>query len=191
MLTLFVSIIRSRLSGRGARGHRRLCRHSRGRGRSPAMARRRGSPGARGPAWVHARGRGHPGAGRGRHPSWREPRPRGPWRHVRPAPWWRRHRSHGVRAGRARGQRGHGARGRHWRGHVASGAHHVRRRRHRVDAGHGGGGGVSEQLVGPVSLGQRVLGGQETLGSGAVPLSLRVLLECVGNRNGSVAQILT
>ena len=191
LLTVSVSRVRSRLSGRRARWHRRLGRHPRGRGRSPAMARwasrmhprGRRSPCSRGTSWMHPWRRGHPGARRGRHSSWREASPRRSWRHVRPASGRRRHRSHGMRARRTRGQWRHSPWWRHrWR-HVAPGPHHVRRRRHRVDAhaGHGSGRGVSEQLVRPVSLGQRVLGGQQTLSGRAVPLALGVLLECVGD----------
>ena len=72
----------SRLSGRRTRWHRRLGRHPRGRGRSPAMARwaswmhprGRRSPCSRGTSRVHPRRRGHPGARRRRHSSWRAAR---------------------------------------------------------------------------------------------------------------------
>ena len=188
-MTVSVSSVLSRLSGRRAWWHRRLGRHPRGRGRSPAMARWasrvhprwRRSPCSWGSSRMHPRRRGHPGARRWRHSSWREASPWRSWWHVRPASGRRRHRSHGMRARRTRGKWRHGSWWRHRRWHVAPGPHHVGRRRHWVNAGHGSGRGVSKQLVRPVSLGQRVLGSQQTLSSRAVSLALGVLLECVGD----------
>ena len=41
-----------------------------------------------------------------------------------------------------------------------------------------------------VGLRERVLGREEAFGGAAVPLSLRVFLEGVGDRNGAVAEVL-
>ena len=82
-------------------------------------------------------------------------------------------------------------------GHEALARHHVGRRRNHVGRGRywgrrgqRGRGGVSKQLVGSVSLGQRVLGCQQSLSCRAVPLPLGVLLEGVRDGDGSVAQVL-
>ncbi len=53
-----------------------------------------------------------------------------------------------------------------------------------------GGRSVGEELMGPLGLGQRVLGGEEALGLGAVPLALRVFLEGEGDGDGPVAEVL-
>ena len=74
--------------------------------------------------------------------------------------------------------------------HVGRGRNHVWRGRYRGHSRQWCRGGVSEQLVGSVSLGQRVLGSQQSLSRGAVSLTLGVLLEGVRDGDGSVAQIL-
>ena len=196
-MLIFAAALEATLPRRRTRGHRRLRRHPRGRRGTPASGRThagRGRPPASGRA--HARGRRQPGARRRGHRARGEPRPgrsgghRGPPSHRRG-----RHRCHGVRAGRAGGQRRHGrARGRDGGRHVAGRpAHHVGRGRHRGHASHRGqrsGRGVGEQLMRPVSLGQRVLGRQQPLRCRPVPLALGVFLERVRDGDGSVAQIL-
>ena len=132
-----------------------------------------------------------------RSPAWRRRHP-GPVRHCS---WgWRGHPRHWRSS--SHGGRGHwvGARGtwRQWgaghealaRHHVGRGRHHVGRRRHRSHGGQWGRRSVSKQLVRSVCLGERILGSQQPLCCRAVSLPLGVLLECVGDRDGSVAQIL-
>lgn len=50
---------------------------------------------------------------------------------------------------------------------------------------------IGKQLMRTICVRQRILGGQETFSRGSVSLSLRVLLEGVRNRDGSVAEILS
>ena len=143
------------------------------------------------------RGRRSPAGRWWRSPAWWRRHP-GSRRHC--SGWWRWHAGHWgssshrwwrhwVRSWRS---------WRHWRpGHEALARHHVGRGRHHVgrrrDWSHGGKWGrrsVSKQLVRSVCLGERILGSQQPLCCRAVSLPLGVLLECVGDRDGSVAQIL-
>ena len=143
------------------------------------------------------RGRRSPAWRWWRSPTWRRRHP-GPGRHC--SGWWRRHPGHWRSSSHRRRRHWMGS----WRswgqwraGHEALAGHHVGRRRNHVwrwrdrgDAGQWSWGGVSEQLVRSVSLGQRVLGSQQSLSCRAVSLTLRVLLEGVRDGDGSVAQIL-
>lgn len=67
---------------------------------------------------------------------------------------------------------------------------HAWRRRYRSNGCDGDWRSVGEQLMGSVRLGERVLCGEETLRSGAVALTLAVLLEGVADGDGSVAEVL-
>lgn len=50
---------------------------------------------------------------------------------------------------------------------------------------------IGKELMGPVCLRERILGGEEPFGRGSVTLPLGVLLESVGDGDGPVAQVLS
>lgn len=75
-----------------------------------------------------------------------------------------------------------------WRRHVST--HHTRRRGNRSDGWQGDRRSICKQLMGSVCLRQRVLCSQQSLSCRAVSLPLGVLLECIGDGNCSVTQIL-